>query len=210
VAFVRGRVIVGDWPRGGVQSYLGREKAAAVPEPTIIRVTRPYRSVDEYLQAEADTIDSRGMLLVDAEPLPKDTMVRFVVSLASGEAVIRAEGVTRSHVASSASSPGGLRVWFKRFGVATKTIIDRAAAVKASRHAAVSDLAARPAGASGPRDAPRTAGAPSSALPDRGLDGLRTRPRRSVPPPPNREELLGRLRARVRGSDAEQDVRRKP
>jgi hypothetical protein len=197
-----------DWPRWGFPSYLGVEKAEAVPEPVIIRVIRPYRSIEEYLEAEADTIDSRGMLLVGADPLPKNTTLQFVVSLASGEPLIRAEGVARSHLPKSPTSPGGLRVWFKRFGVATKAIIDRAAAVKARAQGSASQRAAQAPSAPGPErprasvpDLPRSASQP-------GLDALRARPCRSVPPPPNREELLGRLRARASGP-AEPEATRK-
>jgi len=175
-----------------------------VAEPVIIRVIRPYWSVEEYLEAEADTIDSRGMLLVGADPLPKNTTVKFVVSLASGEPLIRAEGVARSHLPESPTSPGGLRVWFKRFGVATKVIIDQAAAVRARAKGSPPEPAAQATGAPGPEGP----GVPAEPRPvsEPRLDALRARPPRSVPPPPDREELLGRLRARGKGP-AEPDAR---
>ncbi len=154
-------------------------RATKVPEAVIIRITRPYQSVEEYLEAEADTIDNRGMLLVDADPLPKNTPVRFVVSIATGEQLIRAEGTSRSYLPKSPEARGGLRVWFKRYGVATKEIIDRASAIRERRQTS--------------RSAP---GAGSGS--DGKLQALRSRPRHSRPPPPNRDELLGRLRARNR------------
>jgi hypothetical protein len=168
-----------------------------VAEPVIIRVIRPYWSVEEYLEAEADTIDNRGMLLVGADPLPKNTTVKFVVSLASGEQFIRAEGVARSHVPASPTSPGGLRVWFKRFGVATKAIIDQAGAIKARALGSPPEPAAQAPGA----PLPESPGVPAEPRPgsEPRLDTLRARATRSVPPPPNREQLLGRLRARARG-----------
>ena len=195
-----------DWPGRGFPSYLGVGKAEAVPEAVIIRVIRPYWSVEEYLEAEADTIDSRGMLLVGANPLPKNTTVKFVVSLASGEQVIRAEGVARSHLPESPTSPGGLRVWFKRFGVATKGIIDQAAAVRARAKSSPPEPAAQATGAPGP-ESPGVAAEPRP-VPEPRLDALRARPPRPVPPPPDREELLGRLRARAKGP-AEPDAARK-
>jgi hypothetical protein len=204
----RGGAVAEDWPRRPDPSYLGVEKAEAVPEPIIVRVTRPYRSVEEYLEAEADTIDSRGMLLVGADPLPKNTTLRFVVSLASGEQLIRAEGVARSHAAASPASPGGLRVWFKRFGVATKAIIDHAAAVKARAQGSPSQPVVQAPSAPGAESSGGSASDLSHPVPPPGLDALRARPRGSVPPPPNREELLGRLRARV-NSPAETDTARK-
>ncbi len=171
-----------DWPSRGKSGYGGATRAAKVPEPVIIRITRPYRSVEEYLEAEAETIDGRGMLLVDADPLPKNTPVRFVISIATGQQLIRAEGTARSYVPKSPESPGGLRIWFKRYGVATKEIIDRATAIRDRQ-----------------QRSPSAAGAGSGQ--PAALDRLRSRQRRSFPPPSNRDELLGRLRARIRRAD---------
>jgi hypothetical protein len=168
-----------------------------VAEPVIIRVIRPYWSVEEYLEAEADTIDTRGMLLVGADPLPKNTTVKFVVSLASGEQLIRAEGVARSHVPASPASPGGLRVWFRRFGVATKAIIDRAGAIKAR----ATGIQPEPAAQASVAPLSKSRGVPAAPRPvsEPRLEALRARATKSVPLPPDREELLGRLRARVKG-----------
>ena len=94
--------------------------------PVIVHVVRPYDSEQDYLNAEAWTIDARSMLLVEADPLPPDTAVLFDVSLDDGSKPIRAEGRVVGTVAPKDGRPGGLRVRFKRFGAATKAFIERA------------------------------------------------------------------------------------
>ena len=56
-----------------------------MPNSIVLRLTRPFRSIDEYLEAEAEWITHKTMLLVGTEQLPADTVVRFGVELASGE-----------------------------------------------------------------------------------------------------------------------------
>jgi hypothetical protein len=96
----------------------------------VVHVVRPYATEQEYLAAEAWSIDARSMLLIDAETLPIDTAVLFDIALADGHKPIRAEGRVVADVAASGSRPGGLRVKFKRFGAATKAFIERAVAAK--------------------------------------------------------------------------------
>ncbi|RYZ06537.1 MAG: hypothetical protein EOO73_16340 [Myxococcales bacterium] len=98
--------------------------------PVVVHVVRPYASEQEYLAAEAWSIDARGMLLVDAEPLAPDTAVLFDIALADGSKPIRAEGRVTIVVAPHGDRPGGLRVRFKRFGAATKAFIERAVKAK--------------------------------------------------------------------------------
>lgn len=94
--------------------------------PVVVHVVRPYASEQEYLAAEAWSIDARGMLLIDADTLAPDTAVLFDVALSDGQKPIRAEGRVVKVVAPSGGRPGGLKVRFKRFGAATKAFIERA------------------------------------------------------------------------------------
>ena len=110
--------------------------------PVVVHVVRPYSSEQEYLAAEAWSIDAKGMLLVDAEPLAPDTAVLFDVALADGQKPIRAEGRVVKVVAASNGRPGGLKVRFKRFGAATKAFIERA--VKAQNAASEPERASHP------------------------------------------------------------------
>jgi hypothetical protein len=189
---------------------------------------RPYASELEYLAAEAWSIDTRSMLLIDAEPLPRETAVLFDVALSGGQKPIRAEGRVMGSVEPKGDRPGGLRVRFKRFGAATKAFIERA--VKAQGEAqqpsrpepgSAPEVASAPEAASAPLAAPEPV-RPSAAEPERQSmpevrasmteleqiavttpstrepSGLRQRVPGPVAAPANREELLERLRRRRR------------
>lgn len=98
--------------------------------PVVVHVVRPYSSEQDYLSAEAWSIDAKSMLLIDAQALPVDTAVLFDVALSDGHKPIRAEGRVLSVVAAQGDRPAGLRVRFKRFGAATKAFIERAVEAK--------------------------------------------------------------------------------
>jgi hypothetical protein len=100
--------------------------------PVVVHVVRPYASEQEYLAAEAWSIDARSVVLVGAEPLPPDTAVLFDIALTDGTKPIRAEGRVVSTIAPTDARPGGIKVRFKRFGAATKAFIERAVQSKSS------------------------------------------------------------------------------
>lgn len=188
--------------------------------PVVVHVVRPYASEQEYLAAEAWSIDARGMLLIDAEPLAPDTAVLFDVALDGGQKPIRAEGRVVKVVAPANGRPGGLKVRFKRFGSATKAFIERA--VKAQSASNEPERASQPEAdrpssqdaelpsqveldrPSMPEvrlsmtelEAPAALASPPSPERDREPSGLRERVPGPVAAPANREELLQRLRQR--------------
>jgi len=193
--------------------------------PVVVHVVRPYSSEQDYLNAEAWSIDPRGMLLIGADPLPGDTAVLFDVALSDGQKPIRAEGRVVGLVAANGDRPGGLRVRFKRFGAATKAFIERAVKAKQAdsgrepepepeRPSQVEPErpsapdAEQPTLPDGERlslpevrpsmtDLEPAAAAPSSpSSPAREPSGLRQRVPGPVAAPANREELLARLRQR--------------
>lgn len=174
--------------------------------PIVVHVVRPYASEQEYLAAEAWSIDSRSMVLLDAEALPTDTALLFDVALADGHKPIRAEGRAAGFVPASEGRPGGLRVRFKRFGAATKAFIERAVQAKSSSDAAASAHAASEDRLSSPEArttmteieglspaAPPVAPSPS---PQHEPSGVRLCAPGPVTAPQNRDELLARLRER--------------
>lgn len=172
--------------------------------PVVVHVVRPYSTEQDYLAAEAWSIDSRGMLLIDAEPLPADTAVLFDVTLSDGSKPIRAEGRVVTLVARAGDRPGGLKVRFKRFGAATKAFIERAVQARAQPE--------RPSRAEPEADRPSVPDAERVSLPEMrpsmtDLEAVSAPPpalessvRQRVPgpvaAPANREELLARLRQR--------------
>lgn len=176
--------------------------------PVVVHVVRPYSSEQEYLEAEAWSIDARSMLLIGAESLPADTALLFDVALAGGQKPIRAEGRVVGIVAAAGDRPAGLKVRFKRFGAATKAFIERAVQQKTRG----GELASGPVAAERPsqvqpepdsavqlrppEDAPS---APEQAQPAlaQNPSGNEGRAKR-VTAPPHRDELLARLRERRR------------
>lgn len=96
-----------------------------VSDPIVLRIVRPYDHVDAFVLAEGWTLNRRGMVLLDQPALPRDTVVRFDVSLRSGERVMLAEGVVVGFAAANDRRPQALKVRFTRFGASTKTFIDR-------------------------------------------------------------------------------------
>lgn len=184
--------------------------------PVVLHVVRPYSSEDEYLTAEAWTIEARGMLLVGQREVELDRSVVFDVALANGTKVIRAEGRAIGFQPSSEDHPGGLRVRFRRFGAQTKSFIDRA--LSARERSLAASLSSRPPAAPTPPSAspavpaPRStpAPAPTEALAaqaatafshpgnePRERSGIHRRPTGPVDTPQNRAELLARLRERA-------------
>jgi hypothetical protein len=109
--------------------------------PIVIRILRPYANEEEYLANERFSIDSKSMLLIDQPPLAVGASIIFEIQLQNGQRPIRAEAKVAGHVAPTNGMPGGLRVRFKRFGVATKAFIDRAIAAAAAPPAVAQESA---------------------------------------------------------------------
>jgi hypothetical protein len=99
-----------------------------VTKPRILRLSRPYDSVEEYVANEGWSISTKRMILIDQPRLERDTIVRFEVSLTNKEKVIRAEARVVGYQAPEAGRPGGPKVRFKRFGGTTKSFIQRVVA----------------------------------------------------------------------------------
>jgi len=97
-------------------------------KPRILRITRPYESVDDYIQSEGWTISTKRMILLDQPRFERDTIVRFELSLQSGEKLIRAEAKVVGYQTATPDKPGGPKVRFKRFGGSTKDFITQVVA----------------------------------------------------------------------------------
>lgn len=199
----------------------------------VLHIVRPYTDQEAYLAAEAWTIESKGMLLLDQEPIEAETTVLFEVSLLNGVKLIRAEG----RVLPAMGTAPGVRVRFRRFGSQTQAFIERALLARGEQLARessqssvpprgesllLSELpkasAAEPVLASAPQASAEVGAtvAQASAEVDRGTPQVGAEVTPSRPPvsasqrrpsapfsvPPNRDELLARLRERALGLDA--------
>ncbi|HEY6727357.1 MAG TPA: hypothetical protein VI197_25155 [Polyangiaceae bacterium] len=97
-------------------------------KPRILRITRPYESVEDYIQSEGWTISNKRMILLDQPRFDRDTLVRFELSLQNGEKLIRAEAKVVGYQTPTPDKPGGPKVRFKRFGGTTKAFIQQVVA----------------------------------------------------------------------------------
>ena len=97
-------------------------------KPRILRITRPYESIEDYIQSEGWTISNKRMILLDQPRFERDTIVRFELSLQNGEKLIRAEAKVVGYQTPTPDKPGGPKVRFKRFGGSTKTFIQQVVA----------------------------------------------------------------------------------
>lgn len=185
----------------------------------VLHLVRPYSSEEEYLEAEAWTIEARAMLLLDQSPMDLDTPVAFELSLENGVKLIRAEGRVGGHIVGNAQDAPALRVRFRRYDSQTKAFIERAVRVRAEQLAriALSTSSLPPRTSSPPKrsqapserpsqhapklpKAPAVPSFPAAESPE--PSGVHVRPAAPVAAPANREELLQRLRARARGERA--------
>ncbi|MGC4067518.1 MAG: hypothetical protein QM784_23310 [Polyangiaceae bacterium] len=136
------------------------------------RVVRPYTTEEAFLEAEAWTINTRSVLLIDVEPHPEGMIARIELALANGKALIVAEGSVAKHLAASSSRAGGLVVRFRRMSAASSEFVKRAVAKSADRPVLSSPLVSSPLSSAVAQPPPRkdtippssaTAASPASA-----------------------------------------------
>lgn len=242
---------------------------ARAMNPVILHVIRPYETVEEYLSAEAWTIEARAVLLLGTREVAPETPVVFDLGIATGDKLMRAEGRVAAFFPATDEHPSVLRVRYRRYGSQTKAFIERAVSVReeqlarealsasnppppdepaaletprsAEHHAPAAPpadgapephLAAQPevaqseptaplpklhapAASGGQRalaSVPAAPAAPAASAPGgpslkstarvQEPSGIHRRPVVPVHAPPNRDELLARLRARVSGAPA--------
>jgi hypothetical protein len=119
------------------------------------RVIRPYSTEEEFLEAEAWTINTRSVLLIDIAPHREGLVVRLELTLASGKALIVAEGSVAKHLAASPSRPGGLVVRFRRMSAASSEFVKRAVSAAADRPIVSSALVSSPLSSAVAQSSPR-------------------------------------------------------
>jgi len=184
-----------------------------------LQLVRPFQDEQSFIEAEGWTLKTSSILLVDAPALAIGSTVRCDISLESGETLIRAEGKIVEEVAPEGSRPGGLKLRFQRVAPDTQAFINRVLS-----SARVEPVDSGPAASPGPLtppdeepDSPEAAAATADGeAPSRTTEpapaeddtdsGLHARVVAPVEPPPNREDLLDRLRARQRHRVEEGDA----
>jgi hypothetical protein len=204
-------------------SFCGRRccpiESKLVPEnprpPPTIRITRPWASEKEFIEGDLAYLGRTAILLPNAPARAPGELIRFEIVLASGAPVFRGEGHVVTHHAPGGPKPAGLEVRFTRIDARSKLVLDR---VRERRTALVRSGSmpppalvsqAPPSGTSQPPppvimpQRPPLMGDPgdgqivTARSADTDAAVRRARERGPVSPPPNREEILQRLRERA-------------
>src|SRR5580658_3199959 len=136
--------------------------------PVAIRITRPYASADEFLQRELESLTRTTLSLPGAQPRPQGLVLRFEVTLAGGEPLLRGEGRVVAFRPLTPGQDSGLTLRFTRLDARSKALVDRAAAMREAR-AKQSQRPSRPAPDSASK-APVPPDGTSPAPPERGQD----------------------------------------
>ncbi|MGA3120102.1 MAG: hypothetical protein ABSF69_04960 [Polyangiaceae bacterium] len=198
--------------------------AADVRPPVAIRIMRPYATEDEYLEHELETLTRASITLVGAQPRAEGVVLRFELTLASGAVLLRGEGRVTGFKPNAYGGVGGLALRFTRVDTRSKALIDKAASLREKRRPSLrapDSVSVLPARASTPAaspsslsvaparpsslpppptrsSAPHATVNPSPSQPPAGAMNAIARGRRDEGRRPDRDELLGRLRARAK------------
>ncbi len=109
--------------------------------PVAVRVTRPYSSEDEFLQAELDTITRTGVVLLGTQSRPSGVVLRFELALESGTPLLRGEGRVVSYKMAAGSDVSALTLRFTRLDTKSKSLVDRVAGIREARARQALDVA---------------------------------------------------------------------
>lgn len=101
--------------------------------PVAIRIVRPYDSEDALLEHELETIGKTSVILIGAHPRPTGVILRFEVTLASGNTVLRGEGRVLAHKENAFRGQPGLTLRFTRLDPRSKSVVDRATSMREAR-----------------------------------------------------------------------------
>lgn len=172
--------------RGAAADH-GSKAAMSTP----VRITRPYRSLEEFLENDAWTVDRSSMLLLGAESFEAGAEVTFDIVLESGESAVAGDGRVVEWTAGVDEQPSALRVKFRKLDANSKAVLKRALEIRrAYARAAAGEAEAAAPPAEPAQQEPPVAPAHKS--------GVHARTARAVVPPANRDALLERLRERAR------------
>lgn len=101
--------------------------------PVAIRIVRPYDSEEEFLESELETVGKTSVILIGAHARPQGVILRFEVTLQSGQIVLRGEGRVLQHKESAFRGQAGLALRFTRLDPKSKALVDRASAIREAR-----------------------------------------------------------------------------
>ena len=98
--------------------------------PVALRVVRPYKDEGELLAVEANAFTRTGVVLIGAPSRPNGVVLRFEMVLRDGSSVMRGEGRVVGYRPPTSQDEGALMLRFTRLDVKSKTLLDRAVALR--------------------------------------------------------------------------------
>jgi hypothetical protein len=101
--------------------------------PVAIRITRPQTTEEEFLEQELETLNRTGVTLLGAQPRPQGVVLRFELVLSSGHVLMRGEGRVVGFRPNAHQGLGGLTLRFTRLDSRSKTLVDKATALRDRR-----------------------------------------------------------------------------
>lgn len=101
--------------------------------PVAIRVARPYATEEELLESELETLTRTSVTLLGAPSRPQGLVLRFELVLSSGQVLMRGEGRVVGYKPNAHHGMGGLTLRFTRLDTRSKTVVDRATALRERR-----------------------------------------------------------------------------
>lgn len=101
--------------------------------PVAVRIVRPYDTAEAFLESELETVGKTSVILIGAHARPQGVILRFEVTLQSGQVVLRGEGRVLQHKESAFRGQPGLALRFTRLDPKSKALVDRAAAIREAR-----------------------------------------------------------------------------
>ena len=106
--------------------------------PVAIRVARPYATEEELLENELDTLTRTSVTLLGAPSRPQGLVLRFELVLSSGQVLMRGEGRVVGYKPNAHRGMAGLTLRFTRLDTRSKTVVDRATALRERRRPSAS------------------------------------------------------------------------
>jgi hypothetical protein len=120
--------------------------------PVAVRVVRPFPDEDALLAAESNVFTRTGIVLLGAPSRPNGVVLRFEICLQGGAAVMRGEGRVVGYRAPTDGEESALMLRFTRLDVKSKTLLDRAVAIREERRSLAPPVAAAPPKPSEPHE----------------------------------------------------------
>jgi hypothetical protein len=135
---------------------------ASMSHSGALRITRPYPSLDAYLEGDAWTVERSDMLLIGIDGIAPGTPIEFEIVLSSGDTVVKGEGRAVETVPARGGRPGGLKVRFKKLEGSSKATLKRALEMQ-KRGPRIEETKSAPEAAPAPAPVDEVKSAPAAA-----------------------------------------------